>query len=271
MNHDLVREGIFNVKDLDQLTLRADITPLNKADLLSLRSQFLNPVLSADGLSAYFPIYAPCSAVHPALSSCASVPLDRFFAVFKWMLPIYGALHFIPAVLFKRKAFMQDPGSMLLKATTGSIRSSAFLGVFVVIYQTIYCYKHKLHKILTLLRTGALPASLLTSPLTKIPQWVIDLLASKFSFWLPGLAAGLSLFVEERRRRGELAMYVLPKGLESAWVMARGKGWVFRTGKWGDTLLTALGMAMVMSTYQNDPHHLSGLVRRILYQFIGPN
>ena len=41
-------------------------------------------------------------------------------------------------------------------------------------------------------------------------------------------------------------MYVLPKALESAWVMARGKGWVFRTGKWGETILTALGMAMVM-------------------------
>ena len=41
-------------------------------------------------------------------------------------------------------------------------------------------------------------------------------------------------------------MYVLPKGLESAWVMARGKGWVFRTGKWGETLLTALAMGMVM-------------------------
>jgi hypothetical protein len=75
---------------------------------------------------------------------------------------------------------------------------------------------------------------------------VIDLLASKFSFWVPGFVAGLSLFVEAKRRRGELAMYVLPKGLESAWVMARGKGWAFRTGKWGETLLTALGMAMVM-------------------------
>lgn len=151
----------------------------------------------------------------------------------------------------------------------------------------MYCYKHNLHKLLTLLRTGALPASLLTLPLTKIPQWVTDLLISKFSFWLPGFAAGLSLFVEAKRRRGELAMYVLPKGLESMWVMARGKGLVFRTGKWGETLLTALGMAMVMvrdpffflvpilnvhqSTYQNDPQHLSGLVRRILYQFIGPN
>ena len=92
------------------------------------------------------------------------------------MLPIYGALHFIPAVLFKWKTFIQDPGKMLLKATTGSMRSSAFLGVFVVIYQSAYlkksnlarviynkeslpaamfCYKHQLHKIITLLRTGA--------------------------------------------------------------------------------------------------------------------
>ena len=39
----------------------------------------------------------------------------------KWMLPIYGALHFISAVLFKWKTFVQDSGKMLLKATTGSI------------------------------------------------------------------------------------------------------------------------------------------------------
>lgn len=110
----------------------------------------------------------------------------------------------------------------------------------------LYCYKHKLHRVLTLLHTGAIPATLLTAPFAKIPQWVTDLLISRFSFWVPGFVAGMALFVEEKRRRGELAMYVLPKGLESAWVMARGKGLVFRTGKWGETLLTAIGMAMVM-------------------------
>ncbi|KAJ3504032.1 hypothetical protein NLJ89_g8152 [Agrocybe chaxingu] len=272
MNHDLVRDGVLNVADIDSLVRRVDITPSNKADLLALRNAFLNPLpKDASGVAPYFPLYGPCSSVHPTLSSCADVPLDRFFAVFKWMLPIYGALHFIPAVLFKRKAFVQDPAKMLIKASLGSMRSSAFLGVFVIIYQTLYCYKHHLHKFLTMLRTGARPASLLTLPLTSVPPWVTDLLISKFSFWLPGFAAGLSLFVEEKRRRGELAMYVLPKGLESIWVMARGKGWVFRTGKWGETILTALGMAMFMSTYQNDPQHLSGLVRRIMYQFIGPN
>ena len=110
----------------------------------------------------------------------------------------------------------------------------------------MFCYEHYLHKTLTLLRTGVTPATWLTAPFAKLPQWVIDLLISKFSFWLPGFAAGLSLFVEDKRRRGELAMYVLPKGLESAWIMLRGKGLVFKTGKWGETLLTILGMAMVM-------------------------
>lgn len=68
---------------------------------------------------------------------------------------------------------------------------------------------------------------------------MVDFLVSKPSFWLGGLLTGLSLFVEEKRRRAELAMYVLPKGLESAWVMARGKGLVFGTGQYGDVLVSA--------------------------------
>ena len=51
------------------------------------------------------------------------------------MLPIYSALHFVPAVLFKWKTFTQDPSKVLVKAGVGSLRSSAFLGVFVAIYQ----------------------------------------------------------------------------------------------------------------------------------------
>ena len=108
------------------------------------------------------------------------------------------------------------------------------------------CCKHNLHKFLTLLRSGALPTNSLTCLFKLLPQWVINLLISKMSFWIVGLASGLSLFVEDERRRGGLAMYLLPKGLESIWVTAREKGLVFRTGKWGDVLLAASGMAMVM-------------------------
>jgi len=52
------------------------------------------------------------------------------------MLPVYGALHFIPMILFKRRLFMKNPTEMLLKAGWGTARSSTFLGLFVFIYQS---------------------------------------------------------------------------------------------------------------------------------------
>jgi hypothetical protein len=79
-----------------------------------------------------------------------------------------------------------------------------------------------------------------------LPAPLVDLLISKGSFWVPGFLAGLALLIEEERRRAELAMYVLPKSLESAWVAARGRGLVFRTGNWGESALTGLAMGMVM-------------------------
>lgn len=64
---------------------------------------------------------------------------------------------------------------------------------------------------------------------------------SRAAYFIPGLASGLSLFVEEKRRRAELSMYVLPKALESFWRVATGKvpGGV-RPGKTGEALVGRL-------------------------------
>ncbi|KAJ6570916.1 hypothetical protein DFH09DRAFT_1153350 [Mycena vulgaris] len=253
INYHAVRDHALDLPALDALLSRADTTPANRTFLSALRATSL-----AGGA---IPHYGPCAAIHPALTSCWSVPLDRFADVFKWMLPIYSALHFLPSILFRWRVFRADPGRVLVRAGLGSARSSAFLGVFVVIYQSTNCFTNQLH------------ARLMESPLMRrlLPARLIDALISKPSFWVPGFLAGLALLIEEPRRRAELAMYVLPKGLESAWVAARGRGLVFRTGNWGESALTGMAMGMVMSIYQNDPQHLSGLVRKILYQFIGPN
>ncbi|KAK1234574.1 hypothetical protein PQX77_002221 [Marasmius sp. AFHP31] len=256
LNHDIVKLGKPNLKDFDDALELPDLTPTNASRLLHLRSLFASPQRP----DQYLPTYAPCAAVHPAESSCFEVPLVRFYQVFKWMLPIYGALHLIPPVLFKWKTFTKDPVKVVGKAIVGTGRS------------TINCFNHQLHEYLF---TGTRSKSSLVNAL---PRWLIDfILTSKFSFWVPGFLAGLSLFIEEKRRRAELAMYVLPKGLEATWLMGTGKVSGLkqlkgRQGKRvGEAVLTAVGMAMVMSTYQNDPQHLSGLVRRILYQFVGPN
>jgi hypothetical protein len=75
-------------------------------------------------------------------------------------------------------------------------------------------------------------------------------LIDRRGFFGLGALSGLMLLLEEPKRRAELTMYVLPKALESAWAMARGRGWVGYTGAWGESALTAVGMGMVMATYQ---------------------
>ncbi|KIK70861.1 hypothetical protein GYMLUDRAFT_32929 [Collybiopsis luxurians FD-317 M1] len=267
MNYDMVRNHTVNPQDVDSIIARPEITPSNRASLLNLKDTFFKlQALSPGEVMPYFPHYATCAAIHPAQTSCWSVPTVRFFEVAKWMLPIYGALHFVPAVLFKRSTFMKNPWKVLIKAAIGTGRSSSFLGLFVIIYQGINCFKNQSHEYLSTLSSD----SPLYPIVQTIPKSVIDLLISKYSFFVPGLFSGLALLLEEKRRRPELAMYVLPKGLESLWIVATGKVGLKRW-KGSESLLTAIGMAMVMSTYQNDPQHLSGLVRRILYQFIGPN
>jgi hypothetical protein len=120
-------------------------------------------------------------------------------------------------------------------ARWATVRSSAFLGTFLTIYQSMYfhflstpsmssqylfvawfCSKHY-NRLLSF------------QSVVKVPRRVLDLFVSKYSYALGGFLGALSLFVEEKRRR-ELAMYVLPKGLESAWLTARGKGWSFIPG-----------------------------------------
>ena len=63
---------------------------------------------------------------------------DELQQVFKWMFPVYGALHFVPSLLFKYQAWLNQPRTMALRAITGTTRSSSFLGVFVMIYVCSY-------------------------------------------------------------------------------------------------------------------------------------
>ncbi|KAF9019287.1 hypothetical protein BDZ89DRAFT_322661 [Hymenopellis radicata] len=265
INYEMMHTHTFNTgEDLDKILTspKWKITPQNAESLLSKKQDFF---LHSPDASRYLPTaHCPCAALHPGQTSCLKeMPIQRFLDVAWFMLPVYGALHFLPPILFRTTTFMRDPTRMLLKALMGTAKSCTFLGVYVVIYQASICARSNFHEFFS------------TLPVTSwmhLPQWFVDFLfVSRASYWIPGVATGLSMFAEEKKRRAELAMYVLPKALESLWNITTGKVGGIRAGKPGEALLAALGMAMVMSTYQNDPQRLSGLVRRILYQFIGPN
>lgn len=204
--------------------------------------------------------HVPCPSIHPWENSHIWSPIDRFIEVTRWILPVYMTLHFVPAIFLRMGAFRKDPIRVFLRSLFGSVRSSSFLGVFVIIFQTIFCKCHELHD--RVMSNESLRSVL--------PTWLVNFLVSQHMHWIAGFLTCLSLFVEHSRRRTELAMYVLPKGMESAWSVARQRSWLpFVPG--GDLLLTSAGMSLVMGTYAQSPEHLSGIVRRIVYQFVGRN
>lgn len=131
VNRSLVRDGVFDSAELLSLIAEPRTTPYNRARIASR-------LLTAEATGDFGPSYGPCEVVHPWLDTCTAVPVDRFFSVAKWMFPIYGALHLVPPILFKWKHFLEDPWRVITRAGVGTARSSAFLGVFVVIYQSPY-------------------------------------------------------------------------------------------------------------------------------------
>ncbi|GAA5884836.1 hypothetical protein JCM6882_007115 [Rhodosporidiobolus microsporus] len=198
------------------------------------------------------PPFVPCEVVHPWMDSCTGTALDRWQAVFRWIAPVYAGLHFIPPIVLRRKVFLKNPQSALLKSLLGTLRSCSFLSTFVVLFQGLVCFQRNVYN----------------EWHGRVPVWVEKLIVHKMYYWLVGFSTCLALFIEEKKRRRELAMYVLPRGLESLWSILRRRSYVpFVPG--GDVLLTSVGLAMVMQTYQHEPQQLSGLVRTLLYQFVG--
>ena len=210
-HYNMIRRGTYDPADLARVLARPDLHPANATYLAQWQKTL--------------PTYGPCAMAHPRHPRCLSVPQERVLAVARWTLPIYGALHFVPLLFFKRAALMRAPARMALRAAWGTARSTAFIAVAVVMYQGWFCGMQNAHRALTALGTETVPA------------WMLESVLSRPAHWLGGAVMGLSLFAEAKHRRGELAMYVLPKALESAWIALRGRGLVLHTGKYGNPLV----------------------------------
>jgi hypothetical protein len=141
LNCDMVRMRTFDPMDLERVLSRpvCPYPPRSSYCLLTDLSYWKDLHPANIGVlkvwRSMHPPYGPCAASHPHIASCAYTPIDRFFTVFRWTLPIYGALHVVPMLLFKRKAVARTPIPMMFRAGWGTMRSAAFLGAFVAICQ----------------------------------------------------------------------------------------------------------------------------------------
>ena len=171
------------------------------------------------------PTVVPCEAIHPWKDGCHATAIERFTKVVQAMFPIYGTLHLVPMLIFRFKQFSKMPVSMLSKTALGTAKSCAFMGLFVTLYQYQFCAHRNLVK-----------------------SGIIDY-NSKYLYGLFGFVCSFSsIFLEEKKRRGELAMYCLPIALKSYYQILYQRKWIIHI-KHFEVMMTSFAMAVIMVKY----------------------
>ncbi|KAJ8660468.1 hypothetical protein O0I10_003926 [Lichtheimia ornata] len=223
--------------------------PVSQQEALAAVNKF-RPTKNALAITKAMPEYPaaiPCEMIHPWVDGCHNTAVERFLKVCQAMFPVYGTLHFVPMLLLRTKHLRKDPKGMLAKTSLATLKSCAFLGLFVMLYQYQVCMHRKL-----------MDAGVISSN-------------SKYFYGIFGFVCSFSsIFLEEKKRRGELAMYCLPIALKSAYQIAYQRKWIIHI-KHFEVMMTSVAMAIIMSFYQEEPDVLSSFVRKIMYQFFGKN
>ncbi|KAA1471476.1 hypothetical protein DENSPDRAFT_819740 [Dentipellis sp. KUC8613] len=196
----------------------------------------------------------PCELVHGNLAkgSCAQNVTLRGLYAFLEALAIYIPVHLLPVLLMRPHSLLRKPE--ISRLLLGILRSAGFLSTFVSSIWAAVC----------LTRT-TLIARLL-------PNISHDFYDGPYGCILAGcLACGNSIWVENRRRRGEMALYVMPRAIRTClpdrWIPG---------GRLGaylvESAIFTLSLTTLISAALHRPHCLRGLSRWTLeYILKGPN
>lgn len=196
----------------------------------------------------------PCELVHMGCGrSCEKHALWRFWRGWAFAAKAYFPLQLF--ILAKHLKKTGRPGDRLAGATQQTLttafkdaaRRSSFLGAFIALFYYGVC----------LSRTRLGPK--LFSSKTITPQmWDSGLCV------LSGcLLCGLSILVEESKRRLEVILFLLPRAA-ATWFPRR----YLPENRWKEQLAFALSAAVVMTAAQEDPKRVSGVFGRVLHKVL---
>lgn len=183
----------------------------------------------------------PCSMLHPPSNSCLFYCFSVWIKTFLDMIPVYASLNFIPQLILKTQNLLDFPIESIKKMAESTAISCSFLSSYVFLFQSGLC----LHR-------NLLPHSL----------------EPKYLFYLLGFITGFSILVEQKHKRAELAMYVLPKGMQSLYELSISAGRLPRIPGL-DLFTTVTSFAVIMGLVQKEPHQLSPLLYKLIKNIIG--
>ncbi|KAF7306930.1 hypothetical protein MIND_00485600 [Mycena indigotica] len=190
----------------------------------------------------------PCEMVHGHVgsnlgleASCTANASLRGVKAFFEAVAIYLPVQFLPILLSRPRALL-DP-KRILQSLFGALRSAMFLSTFLSSFWFSVCVT----RTLVVAR--------------MLPSVSHDFWDSELGCILAGcMVCGSSIWIENGRRRGEMALYVLPKALR-AWLPRR---WI-RSQSWklqlAERLTFILSLSSLMTAASHYPHVLRGLSR----------
>ncbi|KAI0689611.1 hypothetical protein BC835DRAFT_1418415 [Cytidiella melzeri] len=141
----------------------------------------------------------PCELVHGGItgSSCISNTSVRGVYAFAEAVAIYLPVHVIPILLTRPSKLLR--ADELVNTLLSALRSASFLSTFVSSIWITVCLTRTLF-------------------LARLMPWVShDIWDGPFGCAFAGsLVCGVSIWIEQGRRRGEMALYVLPKAIRAS-------------------------------------------------------
>ena len=184
--------------------------------------------------------------VHPETLSCTQGSAHYATRVFPKALKMYLPLNIVLMLLWRSKMLQNNPIEFLRRLTRSSLRSSFFITCFATLAWLPPCYSHHL--------LGY--------------EW-------HPAYMINGFLSGCTVILEQpRSRRMELALYCLPRALESLFNVAVSRKWCggyIRHVAHGEVVLFALSMGWLMTVYQNEQDVMPENVRPVFARFFGVN
>uniref|UniRef100_A0A0E0I119 Transmembrane protein 135 N-terminal domain-containing protein n=1 Tax=Oryza nivara TaxID=4536 RepID=A0A0E0I119_ORYNI len=136
------------------------------------------------------------------------------------------------------KAFLESPAATCWRALVGAVRSTTFLSAFVTFFQAAICLHRKVA--------------------TK---------DHKLVYWFAGLMSGLSILLEKKARRAELALYVLPRAGDSLWYILINRH-LLPNIKNAEVALFCMCMGGIMYFLEYEPDTMAPFLRGLIRRFL---
>ncbi|GMH09643.1 hypothetical protein Nepgr_011484 [Nepenthes gracilis] len=185
-----------------------------------------------------FPFIIPCSIIHPDTNSCLAHNAHATSATFKKTFPLYFSLTFVPFVILHLQKFMDNPARTCWLAVKDSVRSTTFLSAFVGLFQAVICLHRK-----------------------------VASRDHKLVYWIAGGIAALSVLLEKKSRRSELALYVLPRAADSLWYILVNRHLLPHI-KNAEVALFCACMGGIMFYLEHEPDTMAPLLRGLMRRFL---